>query len=151
MRSHCTSQALWPLRDPSSSFCLFKYTMLMSISLFCLFNHPMLRSTKFFLFIQPPDAEVHQVIFVFFNHPMLRSTKFFLFIQPSNVSGVCLNTRRDGCWHSSLTNCSRYISAAEHNTAEQYSKMDRTKPRKYLPRNDLLSITRKAFLEIKSI
>ena len=50
-------------------------------------------------------------------------------------------------WSSSL----RCVSVAEHHTAEQYSKMGRTKPRKHLPRRDLSWNTRQDFLKIPSL
>ena len=45
----------------------------------------------------------------------------------------------------------RCVSAAEHHTAEQYSKTDRTKPRKHLPRSDLSWNTRQDFLKAPSL
>ena len=45
----------------------------------------------------------------------------------------------------------RCVSATEHYNAEQYSKMDRTKPRKHLPRSDLSWNTRLDFLKTKSL
>ena len=45
----------------------------------------------------------------------------------------------------------RCVSAAEHQTAEQYYKTGRTKPRKHLPRCDLLWKTRQDFLKIPSL
>ena len=45
----------------------------------------------------------------------------------------------------------RCVLAAEQYTAEQYSKTGRTKPRKHLPRNDLLWNTRQDFLKIPSL
>ena len=45
----------------------------------------------------------------------------------------------------------RCVSAAEHRTAEQYSKTGRTKPRKHLPRSDLSWNTRQDFLKIPSL
>ena len=45
----------------------------------------------------------------------------------------------------------RCVSAAEHQTAEQYSKTGRTKPRKHLPRSDLSWNTRQDFLKIPSL
>ena len=50
-------------------------------------------------------------------------------------------------WSSSL----RWVSAAEHQTAEQYSKTGRTKPRKHLPKSDLSWNTRQDFLKIPSL
>ena len=44
----------------------------------------------------------------------------------------------------------RCVSAAEHQTAEQYSKIGRTKPQKHLPRSDLSWNTRQDFLKIPS-
>ena len=44
----------------------------------------------------------------------------------------------------------RCVSATEHHTAEQYSKMGRTKPRKHLSRSDLSWNTRQDFLKKKS-
>ena len=41
----------------------------------------------------------------------------------------------------------RCVSAAEHHTAEQYSKTVTTKPRKHLPRSDLSWNTRQDFLK----
>ena len=41
----------------------------------------------------------------------------------------------------------RCVSAAEHQTAEQYSKTGRTKPRNHLPRSDLSWNTRQDFLK----
>ena len=43
------------------------------------------------------------------------------------------------------------VSAAEHQTAEQYSKTGKTKPRKHLPRIDLSWNTRQDFLKIPSL
>ena len=45
----------------------------------------------------------------------------------------------------------RCVSVAEHQTAEQYSKTGRTKPRKHLPRNDLSWNTRQEFLNIRNL
>ena len=45
----------------------------------------------------------------------------------------------------------RCVSAAQHQTAEQYSKTGRTKPRKHLPRSDLSCNTRQDFLKIPSL
>ena len=45
----------------------------------------------------------------------------------------------------------RRVSAAEHHTAEQYSKTGRTKPRKHLHRSDLSWNTRQNFLKIPSL
>ena len=45
----------------------------------------------------------------------------------------------------------RCVSAAEHQTAEQYSKSGRTKPRKHLPRSALSWNTRQDFLKIPSL
>ena len=45
----------------------------------------------------------------------------------------------------------RCVSAAEHQTAEQYSKTGRTKPRKHLPRGNLSWNTRHDFLKIPSL
>ena len=42
----------------------------------------------------------------------------------------------------------RCVSAAEHQTAEKYSKTGRTKPRKHIPRSDLSWNTRQDFLKI---
>ena len=42
----------------------------------------------------------------------------------------------------------RGVSGAEHQTAEQYSKTGRTKPRKHLPRSALSWNTRQDFLKI---
>ena len=50
-------------------------------------------------------------------------------------------------WSSSL----RCVSAAEHHTAEQYSKMGRAKHRKHLSRSDLLWDTRNDFLKTPSL
>ena len=43
----------------------------------------------------------------------------------------------------------RYVSAAEHQTAEKYSKTGRTKPRKHLPASDLSWKTHQDFLKIQ--
>ena len=43
------------------------------------------------------------------------------------------------------------VSAAEHQTAEQYSKTGRTKPPKHLPISDLSWNTRQDFLKIPSL
>ena len=43
------------------------------------------------------------------------------------------------------------VSATEHQTAEQYSKTGKTKPRKHLPRSDLSWNTRQDFLKIPSL
>ena len=61
---------------------------------------------------------------------------------PSVKKPAPLNTR-----FSSL----RCVSAAEHHTAEHYSKMGRAKPRKHHPRSDLLWNTCKDFLKIPSL
>ena len=45
----------------------------------------------------------------------------------------------------------RCVSAAEHQTAEQYSKTGRTKPRKHLQRSYLSWNTRQDFLKIPSL
>ena len=45
----------------------------------------------------------------------------------------------------------RGVSAAEHQTAEQYSKAGRTKPRKHLPRSALSSNTSLDFLKIPGL
>ena len=45
----------------------------------------------------------------------------------------------------------RCVSAAEHHTAEHYSKTGRTKQRKLLPRSDLSWNTRQDFLKIPSL
>ena len=45
----------------------------------------------------------------------------------------------------------RFVSAAEHQTGEQYSKTGRTKPWKHLPRSDLSWNTRQDFLKIPSL
>ena len=45
----------------------------------------------------------------------------------------------------------RCVSAAEQQTAEQYSKTCRTKPRKHLPRSDLYLNTHQDFLKIPSL
>ena len=45
----------------------------------------------------------------------------------------------------------RCVSAAEHQTAEQYSQTGRTKPRQHLPRSDLSWNTRQEFLKIPSL
>ena len=45
----------------------------------------------------------------------------------------------------------RCVSAADHHTAEQYSKTSRTKPRKHLSRSDLSWNTRQDILKIPSI
>ena len=45
----------------------------------------------------------------------------------------------------------RCVSAAEHQTAEQYSKSGRTKHRKHLPRSDLSWNTRQDFRKIPSL
>ena len=45
----------------------------------------------------------------------------------------------------------RCVSAAEHQTAEQYSKTGRTKARKYVSRSDLSWNTRQDFLKIPSL
>ena len=45
----------------------------------------------------------------------------------------------------------RCVSAAEHQTAEQYSKTGRKKPRKNLPRSTLSWNTRQDFLKIPSL
>ena len=45
----------------------------------------------------------------------------------------------------------RCVSTAEHHTADQYSKMGRTKHRKHLPRNNLSWNTRQDFLKIPSL
>ena len=49
-------------------------------------------------------------------------------------------------WSSSL----RCVSAAEHHTAEQYSKTSKTKPQKRLPRSSLSLNTCQDFLKIPS-
>ena len=46
---------------------------------------------------------------------------------------------------SARSNSLRYVSAAEHHTAEPCSKTGRTKPRKHLPRSDLSWNTRQDF------
>ena len=45
----------------------------------------------------------------------------------------------------------RCVSAAEHHTADQYSKIVRTKPRKHPPRSNLSWNTRHYFLKIPSL
>ena len=55
---------------------------------------------------------------------------------------------------ASLTSCSSSlgcVSAAEHQTAEQYSNAGRTKPRKHLPRSYRSWFTRQDFLKIPSL
>ena len=49
------------------------------------------------------------------------------------------------------SNSLRCISAAEHQTAEQYSKTVRTKPRKHLRRSDLSWNSRQDLLKIPSL
>ena len=46
---------------------------------------------------------------------------------------------------------SRCVSAAEHHTAEQYSKTGKTKPQKHLPMSNLSWKTRQDFLKIPSL
>ena len=53
-----------------------------------------------------------------------------------------LTTRSSGLW------C---VSAAEHHTAEQYSKTGKTKPQKHLPMSNLSWNTRQDFLKIPSL
>ena len=50
-------------------------------------------------------------------------------------------------WSSSL----RCLSAAEHHTAEHYSKTAKAKPRKHLPMSNLSWNTRQDFLKIPSL
>ena len=45
----------------------------------------------------------------------------------------------------------RCVSAAEHHTAEQYSKIGKTKPTKHLPMSNLSWNTRQDFLKIPSL
>ena len=49
------------------------------------------------------------------------------------------------------SNSLRCIRAAEHHTAEQYSKTGRTKPQKHLSRSDLSRNTRQDFLKIPNL
>ena len=45
----------------------------------------------------------------------------------------------------------RYVSAAEHHTAEQYSKTGKTKHQEHLPMSNLSWNTRQDFLKIPSL
>ena len=70
----------------------------------------------------------------------------------SMMSNVTLkHTVRNRAPLTARSSSLRCLSAAEHQTAEQYSKTGRTKPGKHLPRSDLSSNTRQDFLKIPSL
>ena len=52
---------------------------------------------------------------------------------------------------TALSSSLRSVSAAEHHTAEQYSKTGRTKPRKHHQRSDLSRNTRQYFLKMPNL
>ena len=74
-----------------------------------------------------------------------------LYVSPHNNATLKHTPVRNWAPQTARSSSLRSVLAAEHQTAEQYSKTGRTKPQKHLPRIVLSWNTRQDFLKIPSL